>query len=218
MTTSRSVLVLGSTGSIGVQALDVAARNPHLFRVAGIAAGGADPAALAAQALAHGVEAVAVTRATAAEDLQLALYAEAQKRGYSRGDFKLPRLFAGSDAVTELINAVKVDTVLNALPGSRGLEPTLKALATGATLALANKESLIAGGPLVLAAAKPGQLVPVDSEHSAIAQALRAGHKNEVARLVLTASGGRSAAASGPISPTSPSSRRWPTRPGRWAR
>jgi 1-deoxy-D-xylulose-5-phosphate reductoisomerase len=75
MTTSRSVLVLGSTGSIGVQALDVAARNPHLFRVAGIAAGGADPAALAAQALAHGVEAVAVTKATAAEDVQLALYA-----------------------------------------------------------------------------------------------------------------------------------------------
>jgi 1-deoxy-D-xylulose-5-phosphate reductoisomerase len=190
MTTSRSVLVLGSTGSIGVQALDVAARNPHLFRVAGIAAGGADPAALAAQALAHGVEAVAVTKATAAEDLQLALYAEAQKRGYSQGDFKLPRLFAGSDAVTELIDAVQVDTVLNALPGSRGLEPTLRALATGATLALANKESLIAGGPLVLAAAKPGQLVPVDSEHSAIAQALRAGRADEVARLVLTASGG----------------------------
>jgi 1-deoxy-D-xylulose-5-phosphate reductoisomerase len=181
MTTSRSVLVLGSTGSIGVQALDVAARNPHLFRVAGIAAGGADPAALAAQAIAHGVEAVAVTRATAAEDVQLALYAEAQKRGYAQGEFKLPRLFAGSDAVTELIGAV---------PGSRGLEPTLRALATGATLALANKESLIAGGPLVLAAAKPGQLVPVDSEHSAIAQALRAGHRSEVARLVLTASGG----------------------------
>src|SRR3954451_8962122 len=130
MTTSRSVLVLGSTGSIGVQALDVAARNPDLFRVDGIAAGGADPAALAAQALAHGVEAVAVTKATAAEDVQLALYAEAQKRGYDQGEFKLPRLFAGSDAVTELIDAVKVDTVLNALPGSRGLEPTLKALAT----------------------------------------------------------------------------------------
>src|SRR3954452_18391845 len=190
MTTSRSVLVLGSTGSIGVQALDVAARNPHLFRVAGIAAGGADPAALAAQALAHGVEGVAVTKATAAEDVQLALYAEAQKRGYDQGEFKLPRLFAGSDAVTELIDAVKVDTVLNALPGSRGLAPTLRALATGATLALANKESLIAGGPLVLRAAKPGQLVPVDSEHSALAQCLRGGTAGEVDRLVLTASGG----------------------------
>ncbi|HEY3708507.1 MAG TPA: 1-deoxy-D-xylulose-5-phosphate reductoisomerase [Amycolatopsis sp.] len=190
MTTSRSVLVLGSTGSVGAQALDVAARNPHLFTVAGIAAGGSDPQALAAQALAHGVAAVAVSRPTAVEDLQLALYAEAQRRGYSKGEFRIPRIFAGADAVTELIDAVNVDVVLNALPGSQGLEPTLKALATGSTLALANKESLIAGGPLVLAAAKPGQLVPVDSEHSAIAQALRAGRENEVARLVLTASGG----------------------------
>ncbi|MFE5502594.1 1-deoxy-D-xylulose-5-phosphate reductoisomerase [Amycolatopsis japonica] len=190
MTTSRSVLVLGSTGSVGAQALDVAARNPELFRVAGIAAGGSDPAALAAQALAHQVDAVAISRPTAVEDLQLALYAEAQKRGYSSGDFKLPRIFAGADAVVEMIDATPVDVVLNALPGSQGLPPTLRALATGATLALANKESLIAGGPLVLAAAKPGQLVPVDSEHSAIAQALRAGRESEVARLVLTASGG----------------------------
>ncbi|MEV6903065.1 1-deoxy-D-xylulose-5-phosphate reductoisomerase [Amycolatopsis sp. NPDC051372] len=190
MTTSRSVLVLGSTGSVGAQALDVTARNPHLFTVAGIAAGGSDPQALAAQALAHGVEAVAVSRPTVVEDLQLALYAEAQRRGYSRGEFRIPRIFAGADAVTELIDAVNVDVVLNALPGSQGLQPTLKALATGSTLALANKESLIAGGPLVLAAAKPGQIVPVDSEHSAIAQALRSGRDNEVARLVLTASGG----------------------------
>ncbi|WP_409490321.1 1-deoxy-D-xylulose-5-phosphate reductoisomerase [Amycolatopsis sp. cmx-11-12] len=190
MTTSRSVLVLGSTGSVGAQALDVAARNPDLFRVAGIAAGGSDPAALAAQALAHQVDAVAVSRPTAVEDLQLALYAEAQKRGYSSGDFKLPRIFAGADAVIEMIDTTPVDVVLNALPGSQGLPPTLRALATGATLALANKESLIAGGPLVLAAAKPGQIVPVDSEHSAIAQALRAGREAEVARLVLTASGG----------------------------
>ncbi|MDT8915431.1 1-deoxy-D-xylulose-5-phosphate reductoisomerase [Amycolatopsis sp. PS_44_ISF1] len=190
MTTSRSVLVLGSTGSVGAQALDVVARNPHLFTVAGIAAGGSDPQALAGQALAFGVAAVAVSRPTAVEDLQLALYAEAQRRGYAQGQFRMPRIFAGADAVTELIGAVEVDVVLNALPGSQGLAPTLKALSTGATLALANKESLIAGGPLVLAAAKPGQLVPVDSEHSAIAQALRAGRENEVARLVLTASGG----------------------------
>ncbi|GAB2988958.1 1-deoxy-D-xylulose 5-phosphate reductoisomerase [Amycolatopsis acidiphila] len=190
MNTTRTVLVLGSTGSIGTQALDVAARNPQLFRVAGIAAGGSDPATLAAQALAHQVDAVAITKATAAEDLQLALYAEAQKRGYARGEFKLPRIFAGGDAVLELIAAVRVDTVLNGLPGSQGLEPTLRALETGATLALANKESLIAGGPLVLKAAKPGQLVPVDSEHSAMAQALRGGRAEEVDRLVLTASGG----------------------------
>ncbi|RJQ78270.1 1-deoxy-D-xylulose-5-phosphate reductoisomerase [Amycolatopsis panacis] len=190
MTTSRSVLVLGSTGSVGAQALDVAARNPHLFTVAGIAAGGSDPAALAAQALAHQVTAVAVTKPTVVEDLQLALYAEAQRRGYAKGEFRLPRILAGADAVAELIETVEVDVVLNALPGSQGLDPTLRTLATGARLALANKESLIAGGPLVLAAAKPGQIVPVDSEHSAIAQALRSGRDEEVARLVLTASGG----------------------------
>jgi 1-deoxy-D-xylulose-5-phosphate reductoisomerase len=80
--------------------------------------------------------------------------------------------------------------VLNAVTGSRGLAPTLAALDTGAMLALANKESLIAGGALVLKAAKPGQLVPVDSEHSAIAQCLRGGRPHEVGRLVLTASGG----------------------------
>lgn len=186
----RTVLVLGSTGSVGVQALDVVAANPDRFDVVGVAAGGADPAALAAQALTHRVRAVAVSRATAAEDVQLAIYAEAQKRGYDRGEFEMPRILAGPDAVTELIAAVPADIVLNAITGSRGLAPTLSALDTGATLALANKESLIAGGPLVLKAAKPGQLVPVDSEHSAIAQCLRGGQEHEVARLVLTASGG----------------------------
>jgi len=187
---TRSVLVLGSTGSIGTQALDVTARNPEHFRVAAIAAGGSDPAALAAQVIAHDVEAVAVQRATALEDLQLRLYAEAQRRGYATGQYRLPRIFAGADAVDELLDAVRVDVVLNAMPGSQGLEPTLRALATGATLALANKESLVAGGPLVLDAATPGQLVPVDSEHSALAQALRGGGADEVDRLVLTASGG----------------------------
>ncbi|KAA9149981.1 1-deoxy-D-xylulose-5-phosphate reductoisomerase [Amycolatopsis acidicola] len=190
MNTTRTVLVLGSTGSIGTQALDVAARNTDRFRIAGLAAGGSDPALLAAQALAHQVDAIAVTRPTVVEDLQLALYTEAQQRGYARGEFRLPRIFAGADAVTELIAAVPVDVVLNGLPGSQGLAPTLRALETGAKLALANKESLIAGGPLVLAAAKPGQLVPVDSEHSAMAQALRGGRAEEVDRLVLTASGG----------------------------
>jgi 1-deoxy-D-xylulose-5-phosphate reductoisomerase len=186
----RTVLVLGSTGSVGVQALDLVAANPGRFDVVGVAAGGSDPAALAAQALTHRVRAVAVSRATAAEDVQLAIYAEAQKRGYDRGEFEMPRILAGPDAVTDLIAAVPADVVLNAITGSRGLTPTLRALDTGATLALANKESLIAGGPLVLRAAKPGQIVPVDSEHSAIAQCLRGGEPHEVARLVLTASGG----------------------------
>jgi 1-deoxy-D-xylulose-5-phosphate reductoisomerase len=102
----------------------------------------------------------------------------------------MPRIVAGPDAATELIETVPADIVLNAITGSVGLAPTLSALDTGATLALANKESLIAGGALVLKAAKPGQIVPVDSEHSAIAQCLRGGQDHEVARLVLTASGG----------------------------
>jgi 1-deoxy-D-xylulose-5-phosphate reductoisomerase len=188
--TRRSVLVLGSTGSIGVQALDVVAANPDRFEVVGVAAGGADPATLAAQAVATGARAVAVSRSTAAEDVQLALYTEAKRRGYERGGFPMPRILAGPEAVAELIDSTPADIVLNAITGSRGLEPTLRVLATGATLALANKESLIAGGPLVLRAAKPGQLVPVDSEHSAIAQCLRGGSAGEVDRLVLTASGG----------------------------
>ena len=189
-TANPRVLVLGSTGSIGTQALDVIAANRDRFHLAGISAGGSDPTLLARQALDHGVDAVALTRATAVEDLQLALYAEAQRRGYSRGDFRLPRILAGPGANEELIDSTPADVVLNGLPGSQGLGPSLKALATGARLALANKESLIAGGPLVLAAAKPGQLVPVDSEHSALAQCLRGGSAGEVRRLVVTASGG----------------------------
>ncbi|CRK58595.1 1-deoxy-D-xylulose 5-phosphate reductoisomerase [Alloactinosynnema sp. L-07] len=186
----RSLLVLGSTGSVGTQALDVVAANPDRFTVAGIAAGGSDPALIAAQALESAVDAIAVTRASAATDVQLALFAEAQKRGFAQGQFKMPRIFAGPDAVTDLIDAVPADIVLNAITGSQGLPATLKALESGARLALANKESLIAGGSLVLGAAKPGQLVPVDSEHSAMAQALRGGGADEVDRLVLTASGG----------------------------
>ncbi|MFJ6672408.1 1-deoxy-D-xylulose-5-phosphate reductoisomerase [Actinosynnema sp. NPDC091369] len=190
MSTPRTVLVLGSTGSVGTQALDVIAANRDRFTVVGLAAGGADPAALAAQAVDFGVEAVAVARATAVEDVTLALYAEAQKRGYAEGAFKLPRILAGPTAMTDLVDSTPADVVLNGITGSIGLAPTLHALKTGATLALANKESLIAGGPLVLKAARPGQLVPVDSEHSALAQCLRGGRADEVAKLVLTASGG----------------------------
>ncbi|MFD0202576.1 MULTISPECIES: 1-deoxy-D-xylulose-5-phosphate reductoisomerase [Saccharothrix] len=190
MSTPRTVLVLGSTGSVGTQALDVIAANRDRFTVVGLAAGGADPAALAAQAVEFGVQAVAVARATAVEDVTLALYAEAQKRGYPQGAFKLPRILAGPTAMTDLVDSTPADVVLNGITGSIGLAPTLHALKTGATLALANKESLIAGGPLVLKAAKPGQLVPVDSEHSALAQCLRGGRADEVAKLVLTASGG----------------------------
>jgi 1-deoxy-D-xylulose-5-phosphate reductoisomerase len=186
----RSVLLLGSTGSIGVQALDVVARNPQRFRVVGLAAGGAQPQALAAQVLQSGARAVAVVGGRAVQDLQLALFAEAQRRGYDRGGYRMPRILAGPEAVTELIATEPADVVLNGVTGSRGLAPTLAALRSGATLALANKESLVAGGTLVTRAAAPGQIVPVDSEHSALAQCLRAGSRAEVSRLVLTASGG----------------------------
>jgi len=189
VTTLREVTVLGSTGSVGRQAVEVARQNPDRLRITGLAAGGGDVARLAEQALSLGVRTVAVARATAAQDLQLAFYAAASKRGWSRGEYSLPEILAGPRAAEELA-ARPADVVLNAITGSIGLEPTLSALRAGRTVALANKESLIAGGDLVLAAAAPGQLVPVDSEHSALAQCLRAGQPSEVARLVLTASGG----------------------------
>ncbi|BBY16620.1 1-deoxy-D-xylulose 5-phosphate reductoisomerase [Mycolicibacterium litorale] len=165
------MLILGSTGSIGTQALDVIAANPDRFEVVGLAAGGANPDLLARQRAETGVSAVAVTDPAAAEQI---------------GDVT----YTGPDAVTRLVENTPADVVLNALVGALGLEPTLAALATGARLALANKESLVAGGPLVLRAAAPGQIVPVDSEHSAMAQCLRGGSAGEVAKLVLTASGG----------------------------
>ncbi|CAM3210790.1 1-deoxy-D-xylulose-5-phosphate reductoisomerase [Prescottella defluvii] len=166
------VLLLGSTGSIGTQALEVIAANPDKFEVVGLAAGGGNIDLLARQIRATGVTRVAVADPMAAARLDL------------------PGVLSGPDAVTELVRETAADVVLNALVGSLGLEPTLAALASGARLALANKESLVAGGPLVTAAAAPGQIVPVDSEHSALAQCLRGGRAEEVDRLVLTASGG----------------------------
>jgi 1-deoxy-D-xylulose-5-phosphate reductoisomerase len=189
-TPSRDVVLLGSTGSIGTQAVEVVRAAPERFRVVGLAAGGDRVELLAAQALELGVDVVAVAQATAAQDLQLAFYAVAQARGYARGEFAVPKILAGPDAATELA-AWPCDTVLNGMTGSVGLAPTLAALEAGRTLALANKESLVAGGPLVQAALqRADQLVPVDSEHSALAQCLRGGRADEVRRLVLTASGG----------------------------
>ncbi|MEA9985167.1 MULTISPECIES: 1-deoxy-D-xylulose-5-phosphate reductoisomerase [Subtercola] len=151
----RRVIILGSTGSIGVQALDVIRANPERFDVVGLAAG-TNRAAMDAQAAEFGVTDVAL----------------------------------GAVDAEQLVRSVDADVVLNGITGSVGLGPTLAALETGRTLALANKESLIVGGELVKGIAAPGQLVPVDSEHSAIAQALRSGTADEVERLVLTASGG----------------------------
>lgn len=183
-------MLLGSTGSIGTQAIDVARRNPDRFRVVALGAGGGNVGLLAAQALDLGVEAVGVARASVVQDLQLAFYAEASRRGWARGDVKLPKIIAGPDAMTELARWPG-DVVLNGVVGSLGLAPTLAALRAGRTLALANKESLVAGGPLVRAAmTRPEQIVPVDSEHTALAQCLRSGCRPEVRRLIVTASGG----------------------------
>jgi 1-deoxy-D-xylulose-5-phosphate reductoisomerase len=188
----RDVVLLGSTGSIGTQALDVIRASPGRFRVVALAGGGGNPGLLARQALEFGVEAVAVAKAGAAQDLQLAFYAEAAKRGYSSGQFAVPKILAGPGAAAELAAWPVGDgaVVLNGITGSIGLAPTMAALAAGRTLALANKESLVAGGALVRKAAKPGQIIPVDSEHSALVQCLRGGPASEVRRLVVTASGG----------------------------
>jgi len=185
----RTVVILGSTGSIGTQALELIGRNRDLFRVCAISAGGDNVGLLAQQALAFGVEVVAVSKATVAQDLQLAFYAEAQRQGYAQGEFRIPKIITGPDASSELA-AMPCDVVLNGITGSVGLQPTLAALDAGNTLALANKESLVIGGPLVTRRVKPGQIVPVDSEHSAIAQCLRGGSADEVRKLLLTASGG----------------------------
>ena len=165
------------------------ADHPDDFRVVALSAGGGNIPLLARQVLDTGVALVGVARATAVQDLQLALYAEAKQRGWATGDFTLPRIVAGPDSSSEVARH-PCDIVLNGITGSAGLEPTLAALATGRTLALANKESLVIGGRLVVDAAAEGQLVAVDSEHSAIAQCLRGGRAEEVDRLVLTASGG----------------------------
>lgn len=151
----RRVIILGSTGSIGTQALEVIAANRDHFEVVGLSAG-SNRDLVATQAADFGVEHTAF----------------------------------GAEESAQLVRSVDADVVLNGITGSVGLGPTLAALETGATLALANKESLIVGGELVTSRARPGQIVPVDSEHSAIAQALRSGGEREVRRLVLTASGG----------------------------
>ena len=173
---ARDVVILGSTGSIGTQALDIIRRNRDRFRVAGLAAGGGNPELLAQQAAEFGVPVIAVANPAAAGALRAALAADTE-------------ILAGPDAV-ESLAGLPCDVVLNGVEGAAGLRATLAALDAGRTLALANKESLIIGGSLVTSRAKPGQIVPVDSEHSTIAQCLRSGRPEEVRKLILTASGG----------------------------
>ncbi|AGE36410.1 1-deoxy-D-xylulose-5-phosphate reductoisomerase [Corynebacterium urealyticum] len=176
------VVILGSTGSIGVQALEVVFDNPEQFEVIGISAHGSKPELLLEQAQKIGLPA---ERVAVASD-RTADFVEAQLGGHC---------IRGQDSARDLVEELggqleSTDVILNALVGSQGLEATLSSLGTQARLALANKESLVAGGQLVLDAADEGQLVPVDSEHSAMAQCLRSGRRDEVATLVLTASGG----------------------------
>ncbi|MFI2186058.1 1-deoxy-D-xylulose-5-phosphate reductoisomerase [Streptomyces sioyaensis] len=179
----RSLVILGSTGSIGTQAIDIVLRNPDRFRVTALSAAGGRVELLAEQAHQLRVTAVAVAREDAVPALRTALADR-----YGAGE-PLPEILAGPDAATELA-ASPCHTVLNGITGSIGLAPTLAALKAGRVLALANKESLIVGGPLVKAVAEPGQIIPVDSEHSALFQALAGGERAEVRKLVVTASGG----------------------------
>jgi len=188
---AREVVILGSTGSIGTQALDIVRRNPGRFSVVALAAGGGNPGLLARQAAEFGVATVAVADPKAVPAVQAALKEEfsGTERAASPRSAPAPEVLASEAAVCQLA-AWPCDVVLNGVTGAAGLRATLAALDAGRTLALANKESLIIGGPLVTSRAKPGQIVPVDSEHSTIAQCLRAGRNSEVKRLILTASGG----------------------------
>ena len=176
----RRIVLLGSTGSIGTQTLDVIDSRRDRFEVAALAASGGNIDLLAGQVARFRPSWVALARAERAADLERELAA----RGV-----EAPQLLTGPGAAAELA-ALECDVVVNAITGAAGLEPTLAALGAGNTLALANKESLVIGGRLVTDLAVPGQLVAVDSEHSAFAQALRGGRRHEVARLILTASGG----------------------------
>ncbi|WP_427132979.1 1-deoxy-D-xylulose-5-phosphate reductoisomerase [Pseudarthrobacter sp. S9] len=181
----RKIVLLGSTGSIGTQAIDVVDGAPHLFEVVALSAGGGNLELLAGQAVHTRARAVGVASGDAAV-LQSLIDDAASAVGLTG---YRPDIITGPDASTRIAE-IDADVVLNGITGSIGLAPTLAALKSGATLALANKESLIVGGALVKAAARVGQIVPVDSEHSAIAQCLRSGAPAEVDRLILTASGG----------------------------
>ncbi|NEG54203.1 1-deoxy-D-xylulose-5-phosphate reductoisomerase [Bifidobacterium platyrrhinorum] len=178
---SNTVVILGSTGSIGTQGLDVISRHPERFAVVGLAAGGAHIDLLARQAAEFHVPQVAVFDKTKAAALREAL---------DQAGAKHTQVQAGPDAVIAMAGS-GANVVLNGITGSIGLEPSIAALKAGSQLALANKESVVAGGHLLFGAqTREEQINPVDSEHSAIWQSLRSGTHAEVSRLVVTASGG----------------------------
>jgi len=177
----RSLAILGSTGSVGTQALDVVRRHPDRFRVVGLSAAGANQDLLVGQVREFLPPMVAIADEVAADDVR-------EKLGGIRG----VEFVTGPEASETIARESEADLVLNALVGSAGLGPTLAALQTGKTLALANKESLVVGGELVMDLIKgePERLVPVDSEHAALAMALRGERRDDLKRVVLTGSGG----------------------------
>lgn len=180
----RRITVLGATGSIGTQAADVLSRYPDTARVHTLAATGTRPQQLAEQICSLRPERVALSDETRVDAVQRALAEGAPGAAQ-------PQFTAGPDAVIAAAGDLgEGDVVLNAMTGSVGLAPSLAALESGARLALANKETLVAGGSLVTRAAAPGQLLPVDSEHTAIAECLAGIRPDHVRRLVVTASGG----------------------------
>ncbi len=177
----RSVAILGSTGSVGTQALDVVRRHPDRFKVVGLSAAGANLELLAGQIREFLPPFVAIADESAAGNVK-------QKLGAVPG----VEIIEGLDASERLADEIEADTVLNALVGSAGLAPTLAVLRSGKTLALANKESLVVGGELVtdLIKGEPERLLPVDSEHAALAMAMRGERREDIKRVVLTGSGG----------------------------
>jgi len=169
----RDLVILGSTGSIGVQALDLVAANPGKFRVVAITSAGNNPAHLIEQAKKFSVGVVGTIH----------------NADLIRDALPGIEVIDGADSAAQ-VASITCDVVLNAISGSIGLAATIGALKVGNRLALANKESLVAAGDFVMSLAKPDQIIPVDSEHSALWQCLMSGKRSEVSKLVLTASGG----------------------------
>ncbi len=177
--TKKSIAILGSTGSIGRQALDVIAANPHRFEVYAISANNSIDE-LISQARKFHPEIVCIANKAHYETLKEAL-----------SDLPL-KVFAGADAIAEMVTLPSIDIVLASMVGYAGLKPTIEAIKAGKTIALANKETLVVAGELIcrLAAQHNAKILPVDSEHSAIFQSLTGENGNDIEKILLTASGG----------------------------